>query len=59
MALQLGGHTVEVAYDGAEGIKTARRFGPDIVLCDIGLPGMNGYEVAQALRNCGLTQFSG
>ena len=50
-ALELAGHEVEVAYDGAEGIEGARRFSPEIVLCDIGLPGMNGYEVARALRN--------
>ena len=50
-ALELAGHEVEVAYNGVEGIERARRFKPEIVLCDIGLPGMNGYEVAQALRN--------
>ncbi|MGE5361287.1 MAG: ATP-binding protein [Bacteroidales bacterium] len=49
-ALELAGHQVEVAYDGIEGIETARRFNPDVVLCDIGLPAMNGYEVARALR---------
>jgi two-component system, chemotaxis family, CheB/CheR fusion protein len=50
LALELSGHTVEVAYGGAEGIDLARSFRPQVVLCDIGLPRMNGYEVARALR---------
>jgi len=41
---------VAVAYDGPEGIAKARSFRPDVVLCDIGLPGMNGYDVARAFR---------
>lgn len=49
--IELIGHTVEVAHSGAEGIDLARRFAPDVVLCDIGLPGVNGYEVARALRD--------
>lgn len=44
------GHEVEVAYDGREGIEKARSYHPDVVLCDIGLPIVNGYEVAQVLR---------
>lgn len=50
-ALQLVGHVVEVAHDGPHGIAGAKAFAPDVVLCDIGLPGMNGYEVARALRH--------
>jgi len=49
-ALALGGHDVAVAYDGPSGIALAREFRPEIVLCDIGLPGMDGYEVARAFR---------
>jgi PAS domain S-box-containing protein len=49
-ALELGGHVVEVAYDGAKGIEKARAFEPDVVLCDIGLPGMDGYDVARTMR---------
>jgi two-component system CheB/CheR fusion protein len=48
--LELGGHRVETAYDGAQGIAKARQLKPDVVLCDIGLPGLDGYEVARALR---------
>ncbi len=44
------GHTVEVAYDGPTAIAKARATPPNVVLCDIGLPGMTGYEVAKALR---------
>jgi signal transduction histidine kinase len=48
--VQMLGHRVEVAYDGPEAIAKARANPPDIVLCDIGLPGMTGYEVARILR---------
>jgi signal transduction histidine kinase/ActR/RegA family two-component response regulator len=48
--LELGGHAVDVAYSGPGGIEKATAFGPEIVLCDIGLPGMDGYEVAQRMR---------
>jgi signal transduction histidine kinase/ActR/RegA family two-component response regulator len=51
MMLSLYGHTVEVAHSGQEGMDTAERFGPDVLLCDIGLPGMSGYEVAEAMRS--------
>lgn len=43
-------HDVEVAYSGPEGIDKARAFHPDVVVCDIGLPGLDGYAVAHALR---------
>jgi two-component system CheB/CheR fusion protein len=48
--LELEGHTVEVAHDGPQGIARARKLRPDVVVCDIGLPGMDGYAVARALR---------
>jgi len=44
------GHAVEVAYDGASAIEKARASLPHVVLCDVGLPGMSGYDVARALR---------
>ncbi len=51
MALGRMGHKAEFATDGASGIKAALDTKPDIVLCDIGLPGMDGYEVAAAIRS--------
>jgi PAS domain S-box-containing protein len=48
--LRFGHHDVEIAYDGFEGLRKARTFKPEIVLCDIGLPGMTGYDVARAMR---------
>ncbi|MFN3652725.1 MAG: ATP-binding protein [Armatimonadota bacterium] len=48
--LDLFGYEVAQAYSGPEGLDAAARFHPDVVLCDIGLPGMSGLEVAQALR---------
>jgi PAS domain S-box-containing protein len=48
--LEFGGHAVEIANNGSSGIEQARAFRPDMILCDIGLPGMDGYEVARRLR---------
>src|SRR5207253_7685261 len=49
--LERDGHQVEVAIDGPSGLDSARRLLPQVIICDIGLPGgMNGYEVAQELR---------
>jgi CheY-like chemotaxis protein len=44
------GHTVEYAINGYVGLETARRFHPDILLLDIGLPGLNGYEVCGRIK---------
>jgi signal transduction histidine kinase/ActR/RegA family two-component response regulator len=44
------GHTTRLAHDGATAITLAGQFAPDVVLLDIGLPVMNGYAVAQAIR---------
>jgi CheY-like chemotaxis protein len=49
--IALQGHRVRVAHDGRTGIELARELRPEVILCDIGLPGMNGYEVARALRS--------
>jgi PAS domain S-box-containing protein len=65
MVLEGEGHEVAVAYNGPEGIAKARQFHPDLVLCDIGLPGMDGYEVArlfradEALKHAHLVALSG
>jgi CheY-like chemotaxis protein len=48
--LDLYGYEVKVAYDGLEGVRVAQEWPPEIVLCDIGLPGQDGYSVAIALR---------
>jgi CheY-like chemotaxis protein len=48
--LELHGHDVRVAYTGLEGVRAAREWLPDFVLCDIGLPGLSGFGVATALR---------
>jgi PAS domain S-box-containing protein len=48
--LKLRGHDVAVAHTGPEAIETAARHRPEFVLLDIGLPGMDGYEVATRLR---------
>ncbi len=49
--LELLGNDVVVAHDGRTAIETARRFAPDFVLLDIGLPELDGYQVAAALRD--------
>jgi len=48
--LELSGHEVETATSGTDGVQAARSFHPEVVLCDLGLPGMNGFEVAAELR---------
>lgn len=49
--LELMGHEVLVAFSGPDGVTQAREFAPTVVLCDVGLPGMTGWEVARALRD--------
>jgi CheY-like chemotaxis protein len=51
MLLRLKGHEVHIAYDGAEGVSLALKTLPDCVLVDIGLPDIDGYEVAKRLRS--------
>jgi two-component system CheB/CheR fusion protein len=48
--LQAVGHEVQVSRDGASGIERARDYRPEVILCDIGLPDLDGYTVARALR---------
>ncbi len=51
LLLQSHGHDTSVAYDGLEAMALAEDFHPDLAFLDIGMPGMNGYEVAATLRN--------
>ena len=48
--LELDAHQVAIARNGRDAIAEGKRFGADVVLCDIGLPGMDGYQVAHAFR---------
>jgi PAS domain S-box-containing protein len=48
--LRLFGHEVRQAFDGPHAVTVAEDFGPDVVLLDIGMPGMSGYEVAEELQ---------
>ena len=50
LLLELGGHEVAAAHDGREALAVAAAFAPDVVLLDIGLPELDGYEVARRLR---------
>ncbi|HEX5271590.1 MAG TPA: response regulator [Gemmataceae bacterium] len=50
LLLDLAGYEVRVAYNGPDGVRAAEEWRPDVVLCDIGLPGLDGYGVAAALR---------
>jgi two-component system CheB/CheR fusion protein len=50
LLLRMKGYNARVTYDGLEGVKTAKEWNPDTVLCDIGLPGLDGYGVAAEVR---------
>jgi PAS domain S-box-containing protein len=49
--LKMENHEVEVAHDGREGLRKAKSFKPNVVFCDIGMPGMDGHQVAKSLRS--------
>jgi PAS domain S-box-containing protein len=51
MLMRSLGHEAKVVYDGMQALQAAEEFRPDVVLLDIGLPGINGYEVARRLRS--------
>jgi PAS domain S-box-containing protein len=53
LLLQSDGHTVSVAHNGVDAVQRADDWHPDIAVLDVGLPGMNGYEVASALKQRG------
>lgn len=48
--VQLWGHAVQVAYDGPTAVQAFQAHSPDVVLLDLSLPGVDGYEVADQLR---------
>ena len=48
--LQLSGHETHTAYDGLEAVEAAAKLQPDVILLDIGLPNLNGYEAARRIR---------
>jgi CheY-like chemotaxis protein len=50
MLLGLAGHEVRVAHEGTGALEAAAQFRPEVVVLDIGLPGMSGYDVARHLR---------
>jgi len=50
MLLKLTGHETQAAYDGLEAVEAAATFRPDVVLLDIGLPKLNGYEACSRIR---------
>jgi len=49
-ALHLEGHQVRLAFEGREAVDAAAAFRPDVIVLDIGLPYMNGYDAARAIR---------
>jgi PAS domain S-box-containing protein len=54
--LELFGHESATAHDGASALEQVREFGPEVVLLDIGLPDMSGYEVARRIRAMGTSE---
>ena len=50
MLLEISGSKTETAHDGPAAIEAAARFQPEFILLDIGLPGLDGYQVAQRIR---------
>jgi DNA-binding response OmpR family regulator len=50
MLLRIMGNDTRTAYDGQEGVQVAGEFRPDVILLDIGLPKLNGYEACRRIR---------
>jgi signal transduction histidine kinase/CheY-like chemotaxis protein len=58
MLLELHGHEVTVAHTGREGVRAAEAVRPEVLLCDLGLPDMDGFAVATALRKNPITAIA-
>jgi signal transduction histidine kinase len=54
--LEMSGHDVRKAHNGPDALRTASDYKPDVVLMDIGMPGMSGHEVAQKMRETSATR---
>jgi CheY-like chemotaxis protein len=52
--LRIWGHEVRLAHDGPGAIEAARDYRPEVILLDIGLPGMDGFAVAQQMKKEGI-----
>jgi CheY-like chemotaxis protein len=52
MLLQIWGHETEAAYSAEDAVSKARGFDPDVILIDLGRPVVNGFDLAQELRQC-------
>ena len=52
MVLDLKGYDTRVTYTGDDGLRVAADWCPDVVLCDLDMPGVTGYDVAKTLRAC-------
>jgi len=50
MLLRISGNETALAHDGAEAVEVAQQFAPDMVLLDLGLPKLNGYDAARQIR---------
>jgi len=50
MLLEMMGHEVCIVHDGVEAVEKASTFGPDIILLDLGMPQLNGYEACSRIR---------
>jgi CheY-like chemotaxis protein len=55
MLLESEGYEIRTAHDGVTALKEAQAWLPEVIILDIGLPGLNGYQVAQALRQSPLS----
>jgi len=48
--LEISGHLVTIAFDGRSGLALAHELKPEVILCDLGLPDIDGYQLARTLR---------